>query len=206
MDVGCDHGGLPLTVLHRGTRAAVVAVDVNAPPCDRARSNARKLGLALDVRQGEGLDPVAGFVHVVSICGVGSATLIGVMAPASGRIGAVVAQPNDSAFSLRTWAALHGWRVVRERGVWDGGRYYGVLVLLPRGPGAGAGAAVAAPVGVDPVEVAWGVEAQVDRDALARRLMIEIERLSPLPGRVGDLAIARLAQERLANARRAGPA
>lgn len=205
VDVGCDHAGLPLTLLYRGARAAVIAVDVNGPPCELARTNAQKLGLPLEVRRGNGLDAVPGFVDIVSICGVGSTTVSAVIAAASGRIGAVVAQPNDSAVALRTWAHASGWRVTRERCPWDAGRHYAVLVLTPCNlPGTQIGRMVRAEP--DPVEIAWGVDAQVDREALADRLAVEIRRLSPLPERAGELAIARLAQQRLTNARGADPA
>lgn len=208
VDVGCDHAGLPLTLLYRGALAAVLAVDVNGPPCELARSNAQKLGLPLEVRQGDGLDAVPGFVDVVSICGVGSTTVISVIAAASGRIGSVVAQPNDSAVALRTWAHASGWRVTRERCPWDAGRHYAVLVLTPcRMPHSRLTRLCGIlPEEPDPVEIAWGVDAQVDRDALAARIALEVQRLSPLPERAGELAVARLAQERLTNAGGADPA
>ena len=182
VDVGCDHAGLPLTLLSRGVAATIIAVDINAAPCELARQNARKLELPLEVRQGAGLDPVAGRVDVVSICGVGSDTVVGILEAAKDRIGAAVVQPNDGAEVVRRWAMGAGWAVTRERGVWDRGRYFGVLVL---GPGVWTG---------DEVEIAWGVAAQVDREALRRRLGAEVRRLAAW-GR--GLGVALQALERL---------
>jgi len=195
VDVGCDHGGLPLTLLASGRGGAVIGVDVNAAPCASARENARRLRLALDVRQGDGLAVVEGRVDVVSVCGVGSATVVGVLEGAPGRVGAVVAQPNDGAGLLRGWAREHGWVVERERALYDRGRYFNTLVLVP---------GVAGPA--DEVELTWGVSAQVGRAALRQRLAGEVERLRGLPGRAAERAVAESAQERLADARGADPA
>ena len=188
VDVGCDHAGLPLTLLHEGALLRAIAVDVCEAPCARARENARKLGLDLDVRLGNGLECVADRVDVVSICGMGSATATGILDAAQGRVGAAVVQPNDTGEVVRRWAAGAGWSVVRERGCWDAGRYYGVLVL------------VAAPASQPPdaMELAWGPRAQRDANALGVRLDAEIRRLEAL-GKPADLA--RSAQQHLANSR-----
>lgn len=195
VDVGCDHGGLPLTLLAGRPGARVIAVDVNAAPCASARENARRLGLPLDVRQGDGLTVVEGRVDVVSVCGVGSSTVVGVLEGAPGRVGVVVAQPNDSARLLRGWAREHGWVVERERGLYDRGRYFNTLVLVP---------GLAGPA--DEVELTWGVAAQVGRAALRERLAREVDRLRGLPGRAAERGVAESAQERLADARGADPA
>ena len=193
VDVGCDHAGLPLTLLHRGALSRAIAVDVHEAPCVLARENARKLGLDLDVRLSDGLERVHGWVDVVSICGMGSGTAVGVLDAARARVGAAIVQPNDTGETVRRWAAQVGWAVARERGCWDAGRYYGVLVLVP-------GAAPDAP---DALELAWGVRAQRDVDALGARLAAEIQRLEAL-GKPASLA--RLAEQHLAHARRAHPA
>ena len=192
VDVGCDHAGLPLTLLHRGAISRAIAVDVRAAPCAVARKNAEKLGLDLDVRLSDGLGGVEGWVDVVSICGMGSGTAVAVLDAGRDRVGAAVVQPNDTGESVRRWAAQAGWSVARERGCWDAGRYYGVLVLLPE--------PALAP---DAVELAWGVRAQLDADALLARLNAEIDRLTAL-GK--PAALARSAQQHLTHARGAHPA
>ena len=188
VDVGCDHAGLPLTLLHERALLRAIAVDVCESPCALARENARKLGLDLDVRLGDGLAGVEGWVDFVSICGMGSATAVGILDAARARVGAAVVQPNDTGEVVRRWATAADWSVVRERGCWDAGRYYGVLVL------------VAAPASQPPdaIELAWGARAQRDRDALDARLDAEIHRLEAL-GKPAELA--RSAQQYLANAR-----
>lgn len=194
VDVGCDHAGLPLTLLHQGALSRAIAVDVHEAPCSLARENARKLGLELDldVRLSDGLERVHGWVDVVSICGMGSATAVGVLDAARARVGAAIVQPNDTGETVRRWAARVGWAVARERGCWDAGRYYGVLVLVPQ----------VAPDAPDALELAWGVRAQRDVDALGARLAAEIQRLEAL-GKPASLA--RLAEQHLTHARRAHP-
>lgn len=166
VDVGCDHGGLALTLVSEGV--ATIAVDVNRAPCDLARENARKSGVSLEVRQGDGLDAVPEAVDLVMLCGVGAETIIGVLARAGQRAFSVIAQPNTQESKLRAWAQSEGWCVVRERAMWAGDRFF-VTLVMTRGPWP-----------ADEVELAWGVSAQVDTTALGRRLRAEVQRLAPL--------------------------
>lgn len=198
VDVGCDHAGLGLTLLHRSARTGVrvgtaIAVDLKAAPCALARLNAARLGLPLDVRQGDGLAVVPETIDVVTLCGMGSETIVAILEAArlaNRRVHAAVVQPNDAGEAIRRWCLTTrqgsgaSWSVVRERGVWDR-RYYGVLVLRRHE----LDILASTPAAPDDVELAWGPSAQLDRAALARRLDDEISRLDQ-HGKPTALALA----------------
>jgi release factor glutamine methyltransferase len=58
VDVGTGTGAIALAIRARRPDARVVATDVSEAAVDLARSNARRLGLAVDVRLGDLLDPL----------------------------------------------------------------------------------------------------------------------------------------------------
>ncbi|MBA3727615.1 MAG: peptide chain release factor N(5)-glutamine methyltransferase [Actinobacteria bacterium] len=58
VDVGTGSGAIALFLKHRRRDAQVFATDTSAEAVDLARSNARRLGLDVDVRVGNILDPI----------------------------------------------------------------------------------------------------------------------------------------------------
>ena len=60
LDLGTGSGAIALAIAHQRTRALVVAVDASADALDVAAGNAHRLGLGVDLRQGDWFAPVAG--------------------------------------------------------------------------------------------------------------------------------------------------
>ena len=58
VDVGTDHGHLPIWLLLQGRITRAIATDVREGPLSRARENAARYGCALELRLGDGLAPV----------------------------------------------------------------------------------------------------------------------------------------------------
>lgn len=62
LDLGTGSGAIALAIAHARPRARVTATDASADALAVARANAQRLGLALDLRHGDWLAPVAGEV------------------------------------------------------------------------------------------------------------------------------------------------
>ncbi|MCA0311970.1 MAG: peptide chain release factor N(5)-glutamine methyltransferase [Proteobacteria bacterium] len=60
LDLGTGSGAIALAIAHARPRARVTAVDASADALAVARANAGRLGLALELRHGDWLAPVAG--------------------------------------------------------------------------------------------------------------------------------------------------
>jgi 16S rRNA (guanine1207-N2)-methyltransferase len=110
LDLGCGYGPIGLAVAASVEGARVVMTDVNGRAVSLARQNARRNGLAVDVREGPLFDPVAGmlFDHVASNPPIraGKSVVYGIVdgAPAHLREGGslwLVARTRQGAPSLR---------------------------------------------------------------------------------------------------------
>ena len=89
VDVGSDHGLLPVWLGRRGHR--VIAVEKNRGPYERCAA------LGLDVRLGDGLDVVPEPFDCLVMSGFGALAMRGVLSRQPGRVPRrVVAQPNHS--------------------------------------------------------------------------------------------------------------
>ncbi|GAA5437001.1 tRNA (adenine(22)-N(1))-methyltransferase TrmK [Deinococcus aquaticus] len=120
-DIGSDHAGLPLELVRRGHIERGVIVELNSGPLENARQAVARAGLGdrLDVRAGDGLDPLApGEVPSVSLTGLGALTMRGILergAARQVRPDALVVQPNDNPAPLREWALGAGYHLRAER-------------------------------------------------------------------------------------------
>lgn len=129
-DVGCDHGYLSIFLLRSGIAAQVVAADLRPMPLNAARRNAKRFGVADQIRfvLGDGLKPVEkGEVDCVVCAGMGGDTIAGILAACpwvKSDACTLVLQPQSSGNDLRRWLGENRYIIERELPVLDGGRLY----------------------------------------------------------------------------------
>lgn len=144
LDVGTDHGYLPIVLLQRGIASRAIASDVRSGPLAQARANARAAGLdaRLELRQGSGLSVVQpGEVDVAILAGMGGLLILNLLEQApqvAGRLRRLILAPNTKVAEVRRWAAAHGFRFAGEDLVAEGWHRYAVLCLEPVEPDARA--------------------------------------------------------------------
>ncbi|GGK40312.1 tRNA (adenine-N(1))-methyltransferase [Deinococcus malanensis] len=118
-DIGSDHAHLPIRILRAGRASRCIAVELNPGPLAHSRRSAVRSGLGerLEVREGNGFDPLhAGEVDSASMTGMGTGTIVGVLQRAGDKLpAALVLQPNDSPRSIRQWACASGYHLMAER-------------------------------------------------------------------------------------------
>ena len=134
IDVGTDHGYLPVSLLQRGYGGKVFASDIREGPLQAAVRTAEKAGLAdrISFQLCDGLalcDPEA--VDCIVIAGMGGDTVCGILDRAEwcmDRRYALVLQPMTRAEVLRYWLGYNEFEIQREELVEDGGIVYPILV------------------------------------------------------------------------------
>ncbi len=135
VDVGTDHGYIPIWLLQNGICDFAVASDINKGPLDRARENAALYGVAdrlkLYLCDGlDGVEPEKNGVTDVCICGMGGELIASIVT----RCGYVrekqvrlVLQPMSSGYELRRDLLAAGFAIREERLCQAAGRVYSCI-------------------------------------------------------------------------------
>lgn len=137
LDVGTDHGYLPIALLQRSIVSRAIASDVRAGPLTQARANARAAGLEdrLELRRGSGLSVVQpGEVDVAILAGMGGLLILSLLDQAPQvvqRLRRLILAPNTKVAEVRRWAAAHGFGFSGEDLVAERRHRYAVLCLEP---------------------------------------------------------------------------
>ncbi len=121
VDVGTDHGYIPIWLLQQGICSFAVASDINKGPLDRARENSIKYGvadrLALYLCDGlDGVEPEKNGVTDVCICGMGGELIAAIVtrsAYVKEKKCSLILQPMSSGYELRKSLLEDGF-VIRE--------------------------------------------------------------------------------------------
>ncbi|MDQ0190462.1 SAM-dependent methyltransferase [Alicyclobacillus cycloheptanicus] len=140
VDVGTDHALLPIYLIQSGVAARVIATDIADGPADVARRNVEAHGLSerISVRCGDGLATVGpGEAQTIVIAGMGGATIRDILAGTPSVVGAarrIIVQPMNLAQHARAYFFTHGFRLVTECALTDGGKYYEIIAAEPGEP------------------------------------------------------------------------
>ncbi len=133
IDVGTDHGYLPVWLAQRGYTGRIFASDINSAPLAAARKTAREAALEKRISFSlcDGLDlcpPEA--IDTIVIAGMGGDLICSILDRAEWCLDAaytLILQPMTKAEVLRYWLVNNGFRLKEESLVRDGGILYQVI-------------------------------------------------------------------------------
>ena len=131
VDIGTDHGYVPVTLVEEGVVNRAVAMDVRKGPLSRAAASVREAGLTdrISLRLSDGLDGLqAGEADVVLIAGMGGPLTVRILAAGEEKLSdvkALVLQPQSEIGDVRRYLSMHGWRILRENMVLEDGKCRG---------------------------------------------------------------------------------
>ena len=133
IDVGTDHGYLPVALARKGYPGELIASDINTKPLQAARRSAAEAGLEERIEfmlaDGlEGCDPET--IDTIVIAGMGGDTICGILDRAEwcmDRRYTLVLQPMTRAEVLRYWLVNNEFEIQSEDLVQDGGTLYSIL-------------------------------------------------------------------------------
>lgn len=132
IDVGTDHGMLPVWLVQTGRAEHVWASDLRSGPLQSAERLIAETGTGerIDLRLTDGLQGFsADDADTVVIAGMGGETMVSILAAAPWLHEGVslILQPQSKQGVLRRWLAENGFTVTCERLVRDAGRIYPIL-------------------------------------------------------------------------------
>ncbi len=137
VDVGTDHGMLPIALAQQGYAGNLLATDINEAPLRNARSNAADLGLSERIRflKCDGLDdcpPDA--VDTIVIAGLGGDTICSILDRAEWLFDSsytLILQPMQRAEVVRYWLVHNGFLIDRENLVQENQRIFQMFRAIP---------------------------------------------------------------------------
>jgi tRNA (adenine22-N1)-methyltransferase len=130
VDVGTDHGLIPLAAVRRGIAQRAIASDLRMAPLRGARRNAARSPVAdrVSIVRGDGLSALATrSVDAVVMAGMSGHLIVRLCEAAPHVFEGVnqwVAQPNSDAHLVRAWAIRHGFHLRSERLLNERGQFF----------------------------------------------------------------------------------
>lgn len=133
IDVGTDHGYLPIYLLQEGLIPGAVAMDVNRGPIERAQHNISMHQAAqyIETRLSDGvlkLRPGEGDSLVIA--GMGGSLIIKILTEGEADLQdmkELILQPQSDIAKVRRFLREHQYQIVKEDMVWEDGKYYPMI-------------------------------------------------------------------------------
>lgn len=149
IDVGTDHGYLPVYLAQNGKAKMIAATDIRRGPLARAMVSAEEYGVAgrIEFLLADGLDGIdsgscdTAEYDTVVIAGMGGETIIRILAKAAWTRSAcvkLVLQPQTKQDELTAWLIQNGYSVLDAALARDDNRMY-VVFTAAAGSGGGSG-------------------------------------------------------------------
>lgn len=132
VDVGTDHGFIPVDLLLSERIPFAIASDIGAAPLDHARRTAEQYDVTerIELRLCDGLNGIsADEVDCIVIAGMGGDNIAAILdaAPWTKEEKLLILQPMSKTDVLRRWLSENGYQAVAERLVADKGVIYPIL-------------------------------------------------------------------------------
>lgn len=128
IDIGTDHGYLPIYMLMTGRAQKAVAADIRPGPLKNARDNIYSYGVQAETLLSDGFSNVKEKHSAAFICGMGGETIAEIIKNGGGITPqTLVLQPMTGADKLRKFLFENGYAVTDEKFVTEGEKVYCVI-------------------------------------------------------------------------------
>lgn len=129
-DVGCDHAYTSIYLIEQNIASAVIAMDVNQGPIERAAENIKKYGMEgrIGVRKSNGLQKLQPKeADTVLIAGMGGGLTAQILSDRTDVVCALkelILQPQSETSLVRKVVNEYGFLITRENMLIEDGKYY----------------------------------------------------------------------------------
>ena len=133
LDVGTDHGYVPISLINEGRAKKVIAADINKGPLNNAEKNIRLNGLLdkIELRLGGGLAPVEeGEADTLIIAGMGGILISEIFKESKQKalkFKNIILQPMNSQYEIRSYLILNGFSITKEKLARENDKIYNIL-------------------------------------------------------------------------------
>lgn len=139
VDVGCDHGFLPIYLVQENISPRVIAMDVGKGPLCRAKEHIAAYGMEeyIETRLSDGLGAYrAGEAQTLVCAGMGGRLMQKILAQGQDKAGEMtelILQPQSELAEFRRFLRESGYRIREENILLEGGKYYFLMKASPTG-------------------------------------------------------------------------
>ena len=137
VDVGCDHGYLPVYLIQEKKIPSAIAMDVRKGPLSRAQEHIRQYGLEeyIQTRLSDGLAALkAGEGDTLVIAGMGGPLMERILTDGKSvrdSFSELILQPQSDIPHFRRFIQSEGWDIVEEKMVEEDGKFYPMMRVVP---------------------------------------------------------------------------
>ena len=144
VDVGCDHGYLPVYLIQQKKIPSAIAMDVRKGPLSRAKEHIRQYGLEeyIQTRLSDGLGNLkAGEGDTLVIAGMGGPLMERILTDGQSvrdSFSEMILQPQSDIPHFRRFIQSQGFQIVEEKMVEEEGKFYPMMRVVrtcPEGDG-----------------------------------------------------------------------
>lgn len=133
VDVGTDHGYIPIYLIQSGKIVHAIAGDVNRGPLQKAAEHISQYGLEqqIETRLSDGLAAVQpGEADSIVIAGMGGPLTVRILTEGQAvaeQCQELILQPQSDIRQVRSYLEKNGWQIVREEMIFEDGKFYPMM-------------------------------------------------------------------------------
>lgn len=133
VDVGTDHGYIPIYLTEAGKISHAIAGDVNRGPLQKAVGHIAQYGLEekIETRLSDGLAALQpGEADSIIIAGMGGPLTVRILREGKDVADScqeLILQPQSDIRQVRSYLAEIGWKIVREEMIFEDGKFYPMM-------------------------------------------------------------------------------
>lgn len=146
-DVGCDHGWVSIYLVQQGISPHVLAMDVRQGPLSWAQEHIRQQGVEayIETRLSDGVTALEiGEADTVICAGMGGRLMQRILEHGREKLSVMrelILQPQSEIAAFRVYLRQAGYETVAEDIVYEDGKYYPMMKVVPQKVAAGKGTA-----------------------------------------------------------------
>lgn len=141
-DVGCDHGYVSIYLVQKGISPHIIAMDVREGPLSHAKEHIRMYGLCdyIETRLSDGVEKLEiGEADTLILAGMGGRLMEGIITRGLTKVlklKELILQPQSEIALFRKFLRENGFLIVDEDMIYEDGKYYPLMRVVPRQQGA----------------------------------------------------------------------
>lgn len=133
LDIGTDHGILPLRLIEEKRARKVLATDISEKSLSKLRNKLDGNNDKIELKVSDGLTKIVSpFPDICVIAGMGGRLIIDILSKDLDKtksINRYIFQSNTSVKELRTFLLSNSFKIIRELAVMDEGIYYNIIMV-----------------------------------------------------------------------------